>query len=115
MSEAIAEPLVELGVEPDGHVVLEADASGVATVLLNRPERRNAFDALTIRALTEAFETLHAADHVRVVFLRGAGGGLPCPSGGCMLRHAKVGRPRLPVMSHRAHASPCARRRQPPN
>jgi methylglutaconyl-CoA hydratase len=74
MSDAIAEPLVELGVEPEGHVVLDASPSGEATVLLNRPERRNAFDALTIRALTEAFETLHAADHVRVVFLCGAGG-----------------------------------------
>jgi methylglutaconyl-CoA hydratase len=74
MSEPIAEPFVELGLEPEGHVVLEASLSGVATVRLNRPERRNAFDALTIRALTEAFETLHAADHVRVVFLRGTGG-----------------------------------------
>ena len=32
------------------------------------------FDAATIAALFEAFETLHGADHVRVVFIRGAGG-----------------------------------------
>lgn len=74
MTESIAHPLVELGVEPDGHVILDVSPSGMAMVLLNRPQRRNAFDALTIRALTEVFETLHAADHVRVVFLRGAGG-----------------------------------------
>lgn len=74
MTEPIAQPFVQLGVEPDGHVVLDVSPSGMAMVLLNRPGRRNAFDALTIRALTEAFETLHAADHVRVVFVRGAGG-----------------------------------------
>jgi len=74
MSEPIATPFVELGVEPDGHVVLQTEPSGAAVVRLNRPERRNAFDAMTIRALTEAFETLHAADRVRIVFLRGSGG-----------------------------------------
>jgi methylglutaconyl-CoA hydratase len=74
MSEPIATPFVEMGVEPDGHVLLETEPSGVAVVRLNRPERRNAFDAVTIRALTEAFETLHAADRVRIVFLRGSGG-----------------------------------------
>lgn len=57
-----------------GPVLLEATPGGVAVVTLNRPERRNAFDDLTIAALTEAFETLAGADHVRVVFLRGAGG-----------------------------------------
>lgn len=74
MPESIAHPTVELGVEPDGHVVLDASPSGVAYVLINRPERKNAFDSLTIRALREVFETLQAADHVRIVFLRGAGG-----------------------------------------
>jgi methylglutaconyl-CoA hydratase len=74
MPESIAHPTVELGLEPDGHVVLDASPSGVAYVLINRPERKNAFDSLTIRALREAFETLQAADHVRIVFLRGAGG-----------------------------------------
>lgn len=54
-------------------VKLESTPEGVATVTINRPHRRNAFDALTIEGLTEAFETLHGADHVRLVFLRGAG------------------------------------------
>lgn len=72
MSEPIANPSIEA--EPDSHVLLQAEPSGVAVVRLNRPARRNAFDASTIRALTEAFETLHAADRVRVVFLRGSGG-----------------------------------------
>ena len=54
-------------------VKLESTPEGVATIAIDRPERRNAFDSLTIEALTEVFETLHGADHVRLVFLRGSG------------------------------------------
>ena len=43
-------------------------------VTINRPAKKNAFDAATIAALHEAFVTLHSADSVRVVFIRGAGG-----------------------------------------
>lgn len=74
----IAQPLVvggdaETSFE-SGPVILDASPSGVAYVTINRPEKRNAFDAETIEGLAEAFETLHGADHVRVVFVRGAGG-----------------------------------------
>jgi methylglutaconyl-CoA hydratase len=41
---------------------------------MNRPARKNAFDADLISALSEAFEDLQGAEGVRVVFLRGAGG-----------------------------------------
>jgi methylglutaconyl-CoA hydratase len=54
-------------------VLLEVSAEGVAVVTLNRPDKRNAFDELVIANLTEHFETLKGADHVRVVFIRGAG------------------------------------------
>jgi 1,4-dihydroxy-2-naphthoyl-CoA synthase len=54
-------------------VLLDVSAEGVAVVTLNVPEKRNAFDELVIANLTEHFETLKGADHVRVVFLRGAG------------------------------------------
>lgn len=54
-------------------VLLDVSPEGVATVTLNRPEKRNAFDELVIANLAEVFETLKGADHVRVVFLRGAG------------------------------------------
>lgn len=75
MTNPIADPLVEV---PDTNatssvVHLETTPEGAATVILNRPARRNAFDAELIAALTEAFETLHGAEGVRVVFLRGAG------------------------------------------
>ncbi len=54
-------------------VLVDASPSGVAVVLLNRPEKRNAFDARLIQKLDEAFSLLSGADHVRVVLLRGAG------------------------------------------
>lgn len=76
MSNPISDPLVEnLDTDTDSdRVVIEATEDGAVTVWLNRPERRNAFDSTTIAALREAFETLHAQDAVRVVFVRGAGG-----------------------------------------
>ena len=75
MTNPISDPVVENVIVDDlGSVVkLESTPGGVATVTINRPGKRNALDALTIEALTEAFETLHGADHVRVVFLAGAG------------------------------------------
>jgi methylglutaconyl-CoA hydratase len=54
-------------------VLLEVSPEGVAVVTLNRPDKRNAFDELVIANLAEHFETLKGADHVRVVFVRGAG------------------------------------------
>jgi len=54
-------------------VQLDVSTEGVAVVTLNRPEKRNAFDELVIANLAEHFETLKGADHVRAVFIRGAG------------------------------------------
>lgn len=54
-------------------VLLDVSPEGVATVTLNRPDKRNCFDELVIANLAEVFETLKGADHVRIVFLRGAG------------------------------------------
>ena len=73
---AISHPLVA-GAAPDADndlVLIDSTTDGVVFVTINRPQKKNAFDAATIGALHEAFETLHGADHVRVVFLRGAGG-----------------------------------------
>lgn len=54
-------------------VLLEISPEGVAVLTLNRPDKRNAFDELMIQNLATHFETLKGADHVRAVFLRGAG------------------------------------------
>jgi len=76
MTNPIADPLVE---GPDTDVLsslvdLDASPSGVAVVTINRPDRKNAFNAEVIAALSQHFETLRDADGVRIVFLRGAGG-----------------------------------------
>lgn len=53
--------------------LLEVSPDGVAVITLNRPAKRNAFDEAMIVNLSEHFETLKGADHVRVVFIRGTG------------------------------------------
>ena len=73
---AIAHPFVaDPAPDADNELVkIDALPSGVVFVTINRPEKKNAFDAATIAAHYEAFETLQGADRVRVVFIRGAGG-----------------------------------------
>ncbi|HUO21532.1 MAG TPA: enoyl-CoA hydratase-related protein, partial [Caulobacteraceae bacterium] len=74
MSNPIATPLVEdvdQG-ELDGLISLNTHADGAVLITLNQPLLSGA----TATALTEAFETLHGADHVRIVFIRGRNGTL---------------------------------------
>lgn len=52
----------------------EVDARGVATLTLNRPERRNAFDEALVAHATAALRRLDARPDVRIVVLSGAGG-----------------------------------------
>src|SRR5215217_1931843 len=76
MTNPIADPLVEV-TDTDvlsSLVELDASPSGVAVVTINRPDKKNAFNAEVIAALSQHFETLRDADGVRIVFLRGAGG-----------------------------------------
>jgi methylglutaconyl-CoA hydratase len=75
MPNPIADPLVENAVSPDleGLVTIESKMVGAVEVSINRPQTNNALNGEVAQALTEAFETLHGADHVRIVFLRGAG------------------------------------------
>ena len=76
MPNPIADPFVEV---PDTDatsdlVLLEATEEGAATVTLNRPDKKNAFDSELIGALRETLETLRDQETLRVVFVRGAGG-----------------------------------------
>lgn len=76
MTNPIADPLVELTDTDALSALVELDASpsGVAVITINRPDKKNAFNAEVIAALSQHFETLKDADGVRIVFLRGAGG-----------------------------------------
>jgi hypothetical protein len=52
---------------------LLTDVSGrVATIWLNRPERRNAFPPVMTRELHEAFALYESDDHVRAIVVTGA-------------------------------------------
>ncbi len=53
--------------------VLVTAQDGIATVTLNRPDKRNAMNAALLAALAAAFDGLDADRDVRVVVVRGAG------------------------------------------
>lgn len=55
-------------------ILLDISPAGVAVLSLNRPAQNNALDLFAIEALADAVETLRGAEHVRIVFLRGAHG-----------------------------------------
>lgn len=55
-------------------VVVEVEsASGVATITLNRPDKRNALNAVLVDELADALAWADADERVRTVLLRGAG------------------------------------------
>ena len=54
-------------------ILSQVDASGNATVVLNRPEVHNAFDPEMVDQLTSTLKKLEANDKVRAVVLMGAG------------------------------------------
>jgi enoyl-CoA hydratase/carnithine racemase len=53
--------------------VLWTVADGVATITLNRPDKRNAMNAALLSALRGCFDALDGRADVRVIVLRGAG------------------------------------------
>jgi methylglutaconyl-CoA hydratase len=55
------------------NIELDVSRAGVAVVMLNRPLKRNAFNAEVISELLDVFETLSKNPEVRVVLIRGAG------------------------------------------
>lgn len=59
--------------DPESSVRVERGPAGVATVVLDRPERRNALDGAMVGELRNVLRRLDADEGVRVVALRGAG------------------------------------------
>jgi enoyl-CoA hydratase len=55
-------------------LVVTEKKGAVTTIIINRPEVRNAVDGPTAEALVEAFEGFEADDEARVAVLSGAGG-----------------------------------------
>jgi methylglutaconyl-CoA hydratase len=56
-----------------GGIEVEVSSRGIATILLNRPERSNAFDQGMLDALAQQFAARAADAATRVVVIRGAG------------------------------------------
>jgi methylglutaconyl-CoA hydratase len=54
-------------------IAVEVSARRIATVLLNRPERGNAFDQTMLHELGQALAALAAGEEARIVVLRGNG------------------------------------------
>ncbi len=55
------------------HILLDVSPEGTAVLTLNRPEKRNAFNALVIEELSDAFETLSKNPECRLLLIRGNG------------------------------------------
>src|SRR6187200_1912615 len=53
--------------------ILVADENGIATVTINRPEKLNALNKVTIAELHEAFKTLQHNPEIHVIVLTGSG------------------------------------------
>lgn len=54
-------------------LLLRHRSDGIAEVVLNRPDKRNAFDDVIIQQLITAFENVDADNNVKVVILRSEG------------------------------------------
>ena len=57
----------------EGVVLTSIDSRGIAEVILNRPERNNAYNGTMIDELIKSFTSLYKNDDVRVVLIRGNG------------------------------------------
>ena len=56
------------------HVILEKDPDeGIARLIMNRPDRRNAFNDLMQDEMGEAVEEVESDDSIRVLIITGAG------------------------------------------
>jgi methylglutaconyl-CoA hydratase len=60
-------------VTTNGRVLLDIDARGVATLVLNRPEVNNAYDHELISGLLGALDVLERCEQLRAVILKGNG------------------------------------------
>jgi len=54
-------------------LIYETDDDGIATITLNRPERRNALNRDLLHELEEAFDAVEANDNIRAAVITGAG------------------------------------------
>src|ERR1700753_1919984 len=78
---------------------------GASVLTIDRPERRNAVDAATARALREGLEGVEADDDARVLVLTGAGGEAFCAGADLKAMDLDVDDPAGPMGFSRLAAS----------
>ena len=54
-------------------IMLDATPGGIAVITLNRPDVHNAFNAIVIEELIDAFDMIKSTPTIRMLILRGAG------------------------------------------
>jgi hypothetical protein len=87
---------------------------GAAAVLtIDRPERRNAVDGATARALRQGFDAFESDDAARVLVLTGVGGEAFCAGADLKALDLDVDGPAGPMGFSRLAASPPRSRRSP--
>ncbi|KAK8817061.1 hypothetical protein WA556_002959 [Blastocystis sp. ATCC 50177/Nand II] len=62
-----------LATTPYQHIRLEVDGSHIATLTINRPEKKNAFSGVTIQELSSALYSIDSDSSVRGLIIKGAG------------------------------------------
>jgi naphthoate synthase len=67
-------------------ILFEKTDDGIARVVINRPERRNAFRPKTVKEMIEAFEVCREDPSIGVVILTGAGDKAFCSGGDQRIR-----------------------------
>src|SRR5213076_1153528 len=75
--------------------VLVSIMDGIASVTLNRPEKRNAMNRALLQALSARFDELDSSREVRVIVVRAAGH----PEGGVIQTLQRVERSRHPTIA----------------
>jgi methylglutaconyl-CoA hydratase len=65
--------LIAMNAAATGPVLLQVDDRGIARLVLNRPERNNAYDGALIAALLAALDRLEAANGLRGIVISGRG------------------------------------------
>src|ERR1017187_9218482 len=58
---------------PYQHILFEVDASGIALVTVNRPDKLNALSRAVVQELDDAFDRISLEPAIRTAILTGAG------------------------------------------
>src|SRR5258705_5065887 len=95
-------------IETDTEHLLATESDGVATLTMNRPERRNALSGQMLDGMARALDYAERAASVRCVVLTGAGGGF-C-AGGDVKGMAEGGLGGGPTLDERIHAQRLSQR-----